>query len=188
MYLLGLLATYFLPTALLQVAAAWHEVLGYQGQGQRQGQGQGQGPRPVRDFAAEAHQAAAEEEAAATRRLLAAVAAHQAAKEWCRFCASPSDEARVFELFDFYRRDEAARCGLLPALIELCTDQRTWLEAHKLLGATRRGMKLLFSSAELFPVQVAGYLGLQPGCPVQATGLIGLQPGCTGLQRGELSA
>ena len=153
MYVFGLLATYFLPTAVLQVAAAWQEV-GYQGQRQGQGQGQGQGPRPVRDFAAEAHQAAAAEEAAATRRLLAAVAAHQAAQEWCRFCAAPLDEACMFGLFDFYRRDEAARCGLLPALIELCTDRPTWPEGRALLEASRRGMKLLFGSAELFPVQV----------------------------------
>ena len=155
MYVFGLLTTYFLPTAVLQVAAAWQEV-GYQGQGHRQGQGQGQGqgPRPVRDFAAEAHQAAAAEEAAATRRLLAAVAAHQAAQEWCRFCAAPLDEACMFGLFDFYRRDEAARCGVLPALIELCTDRPTWPEGRALLEASRRGMKLLFGSAELFPVQV----------------------------------
>jgi hypothetical protein len=72
--------------AVLQAAAAWQEV---EQQGQAQRQAQAQGARPVRDFAAEA--AAAEEEAA-TRRLRAAAAAHEASKEWRRFCAEPSDE------------------------------------------------------------------------------------------------
>ena len=95
------------------------------------------------------------EEAAATRRLNAAVAAHAQAEEWRHFCSLPSlpsDEARMFGLFSFYRRDEAARCGMLPSLLELCTSQPSWHHGLQRLEASRQALKMLQRS-DLFPVQ-----------------------------------
>ena len=60
------------------------------------------------------------------------------------------------ELSTFYPAEEAARCGVLPALLALCAEQRTWAEGHQLLEAARAGIMRLFGGAELFPVQVAG--------------------------------
>ena len=71
-----------------------------------------------RDIVAEAGREAVVAEVEAARRLLAAVAAHAEAREWRHFSALPSDAARMHGVVDFYRREEAARCGVLPAMLQ----------------------------------------------------------------------